>query len=307
MHSTPTRRRQVPALSMALATAVALAGWLPGAAQATYQLSASARSHAVSFLPLPGGAETDPQSLNLLNQPGAATLQRLDTFADTTNGAATGLFLGRIGLLKAYAAADYARCCVDGATLLLGQADASVEGRFHDEVLVTGAGLAAGTPVSYQLVLRIGGTVSSPAFESGGNLSANALAEARLRDVTNGQEVSLGWDAARQATGLYTLSLPTVVGHTLSIQGMLSASALVNAGAVTGRSAVVDFYHSAGFDLAPSVAGLNTTGASGTDFLAPVPEPGTAALWLCALAALPLWRRLAWQPTPPTRSATCTA
>lgn len=287
MHSTSIpRRRPALTLSMALATSVALAGWLPGTAWATYQLSATARSHAVSFLPLPGGAETDPQSLNLLNQPGAATLQRLDTFADIANGGATSLFLGRIGLLKAYAAANFARCCVDGATVALGQADASVEGRFYDEVLVSGAGLATGTPVSYQLALRISGTVSSPAFESGGNLSANALAEARLRDLTSGQEASLSWDASRQATGLYTLRLSTVVGHTLSIQGMLSASALVNAGAVIGRSAVVDFYNSAGFDLAPSVAGLNTTGASGTSFLAPVPEPATAASLLAGLALL---------------------
>lgn len=277
-------------LVCALAFAAAL---LPAAAQAgTWQLVATARSQAVSSLPLPGGAEVDPQNLDFLNRPGAATLQRLDTFADTAHGSATGLFLGRIGLLKAYAAADYARCCVDGATILMGYADAAVQGRFYDEVLVGGAGLAVGTPVSYQLQLRISGTVSSPSFESGGFLSAVALAEARLRDITSGQAVDFSWEAARQATGVYTLNLATAVGHTLSIQGLLYAGASVSAGALSARSAEVDFYHSAGWSLAPSVAGLNTIGASGTDFLAPVPEPATWAALLLGLATVGGVRRV---------------
>ena len=112
-----------------------------------------------------------------------------------------------------------------------------------------------------------------------------------MRDTRSGVQASLSWDAARQATGVYTLSLATVVGNTLSIQGMLSVGTLVNAGAVIGRSAEVDFYHSVGYHLTPSVAGLNTTGASGTDFLAPVPEPGTGASLLAGLALLGTLRR----------------
>lgn len=267
--------------------ALVLAAGLPGLAQAgTWQLTATARSQAISSLPLPGEAQVDPQSLDFLNRRGAAALQRLDTHADTAHGSATGLFLGRIGLLKAYAAADYARCCIDGRTVLMGYGDAAVQGRFYDEVLVGGAGLAPGTPVSYQLQLRVSGTVSSPSFESGGFLSAVALAEARLRDISSGQAVDFSWDAARQATGVYTLTLATAVGHTLSIQGMLYAGASVSAGALTARSAEVDFYHSAGYSLAPSVAGLTTIGASGTDFLAPVPEPATAAAMLLGLVLL---------------------
>jgi hypothetical protein len=269
-----------------LATALVLLAWMPGAARATYQLTAMARAHAVSFLPLPGRAATDPQAVQLLNQPAAATLQRLDSVASVDNGSATALFLGRIGLLKAYAASDYARCCIDGATLLLGDADASVQGSFYDEVLVGGAGLATGTPVTYQLVVRLSGTVSGsdPARDS--NLAATALATARLRDTASGQAVDFSWDAARQDTGVYTLSLATAVGHTLSIQGMLDVGTRVSAGAVIGRSAEVDFYHSVGYHLAPSVAGLNTTGASGTDFLAPVPEPATAVSLLAGLVLL---------------------
>ena len=268
------------------AAVLVLAAVLPGMAQATYQLTASARSHAVSVLPLPGSTDTDPQNLNFLNQPGAAMLQRLDTFAETDHGSATGLFLGRIGLLKAYAASDHARCCVDGATLLLGDADASVQASFYDEVVVDGAGLAPGTPVSYQLQVRLSGTVSAsdPARDS--NLAATALATARLRDTASGQAVDFSWDAARQDTGVYHLSLATAVGRTLSIQGMLNIGTRVSAGAVIGRSAEVDFYNTAGFHLAPSVAGLNTIGASGTDFLAPVPEPATWAAMLLGLATL---------------------
>ena len=46
-----------------------------------------------------------------------------------------------------------------------------------------------------------------------------------------------------------------------------------------------DFYHSAVYGLVPSVAGLNTVGASGIDFLAsaPVPEPAGRALLLLGL------------------------
>ena len=302
MHLPAIQPQRARTTALAVAT-LAVAAMLPGPAQATYQLTATARSHATFSLPLPGDSDTDAQNLNLLNQPAAATLQRLDTAASVPDGSATGLFLGRIGLLKAHATSGYARCCVDGATLLLGQADAAVQGSFYDEVLVGGAGLAAGTPVVYQLSLRISGTVSSPSFESGGNLSATALADARLRDTRSGQQVSLSWDAARQATGVYTLSLATAVGNTLSIQGMLSAGTLVNAGAVIARSAEVDFVSAAAFDLTPSVAGLNTVGASGTDFLAPVPEPATVLLWLAGPVVPTAWRRAADKPTEPARSA----
>ncbi|URI07447.1 hypothetical protein MW290_02165 [Aquincola tertiaricarbonis] len=275
-----------PTLSRHAAALALVAALLPLSAHATYQLTATSNARTVSFLPAPGGTDTDAQNLNFFNQPGATTLQRLDSFATADHGNATARFQGRIGLLKAYAESNYARCCIEGTTVLLGGANATVQGSFYDEVLVGGDGLAVGTPVSYQLVLRLSGTVSNPSFESGANLYAVAMAEARLRDSSSGQEVSLKWDAAEQATGLYTLTLATAVGHTLSIQGMLFADTHVEAGAVIGRHAEVDFYHSAGYNLAPSVAGLNTIGASGTDFLAPVPEPATTLLWCSGLAAL---------------------
>ncbi|MEK8048885.1 PEP-CTERM sorting domain-containing protein [Ideonella sp. DXS22W] len=274
---------------MNLARAIGLASLTLAAslslpAQATYQFSGHARAHAVTTYPVPGLGGTDNQDIDLLNQPGATQLQALDSFASTAHGSATARLLGRIGLLKAYAASDYAYCCSGGVTVQDGYADGTAELRFYDEVLVQGAGLAAGTPVRYRLDLRLDGTVSSPNFEIGGRYSADAIAEARLRDVSSGAAVSLHWDARNQATGVFSLTLDTTVGHTLAIDGMLYAGTYVAAGARVARSAEVDFYHSAGYRLAPSVAGLNTLGASGYDFATAVPEPGTWALMLGGVA-----------------------
>ena len=58
--------------------------------------------------------------------------------------------------------------------------------------------------------------------------------------------------------------------------------------ATLARAAEADFSHSAYFYLSPSVAGLNTVGASGHDFMAPVPEPAAAALLVAGLLALAL-------------------
>jgi hypothetical protein len=263
---------------------LALAASLSLPARATYQLTGYARAHAVTTQPVPGLGGTDSLDLNLLNQPGAAQLQALDTFASTAHGSATARLLARIGLLKAYAASDYAYCCSGGVTVQDGYADGTVEARFYDEVLVQGAGLAAGTPVRYRLDLHLAGTVSSPSFEIGGRYSADALAEAGLRDLSSGAATRLRWDARNQATGVFSLTLDTVVGHTLAINGMLYAGTYVAAGARVARSAEVDFYHSAGYTLAPSVAGLSTLGASGHDFATAVPEPGTWALMLGGVA-----------------------
>ncbi|MBP6899812.1 MAG: hypothetical protein KBC73_06990 [Burkholderiaceae bacterium] len=276
-----------------LAIAAALCGLAaPLSAQGTYQLSAYARAHADTTQPVPGLGGTDHHDVDLLNQPSATQLQRLDSFASTVHGSATARFLGRIGLLKAYAASDYAYCCSGGFTLQYGYADATVQARFYDELRVQGAGLADGTPVSYRLELHLSGTLSQPGFEIGGRYSADALAEAGLRDLSSGAQASLSWDARRQSTGVYELRLDTVVGHTLAISGMLYAGTYVAAGALVARSAEVDFYHSAGYVLVPSVPGLNTLSASGHDFaVSAVPEPGRWMLLLAgALLLLPVVR-----------------
>ena len=64
-----------------------------------------------------------------------------------------------------------------------GYAGSAVQARFYDTIAVTGAGLAVGTPVSYTVNFSITGSLSGPNFEMGGFLSADGLAEVRLRDM----------------------------------------------------------------------------------------------------------------------------
>jgi hypothetical protein len=102
--------------------------------------------------------------------------------------------------------------------------------------------------------------------------------------------VVFNWDAARQTTGLYSIVLNTAVGHTLSLFGSLNVGAQVAGNSPVGRFAEANFYNSAHYNLAPSVAGLNTVGASGHDFaVSSVPEPQT---WLQLGLGLLALRRL---------------
>lgn len=203
-----------------------------------------------------------------------------------SKGMGKAMFLGSIGSLKAYALATFA----DGVgpfnfPIFSGQATASAGGDFFDSLTVTGAGLAVGTPVSYRLDFSIDGTLSSPSFEQS-LLSVVARATVRLTDLDLGRRVELTWLAGTNAPGVYSLTLATQVGSNLKIEGSLAAGATVDAFARTGRSAEADFYHSALYTLVPSVAGLNTVGASGHNFLAPVPEPSGWALFGGGLLAL---------------------
>lgn len=251
----------------------------------TFQLTAYARANTNDFLGNVG--KSDDHNLDWLNKPQARALNALDAQSAAGGGGATASFLGTIGLLKAYASANYPRCCdAQGNTVAYGYANGTAQGRFYDEVVVGGAGLAAGTVVTYRLDVRIDGGISSPSFESGGALSADGIAEARLVDTTSRQEANFRWDAKNQATGVYSLSLTTAVGHILGISGSLFADAYVGSGAKSARSAESDFYHSAGYTLTPSLGGLNTVGASGHDFAAAVPEPGSALLASLGLAAV---------------------
>ena len=273
----------LPALLLALAAA-----WPASASAQTWQLTANLLANAFMDFPEPRVTVSHNANLNLLNQPAAAQLQLLREFSELPNGgSAEAGFLGRVGLLKAYAVAGYPYCCtINGQTVTLGYTNATVQASFYDTVAVSGAGLAVGTPVTYRVDFNISGTISSPAFEIGAPLSVDGLAQVRLRDTSSGSEVALNWDAKRDATGRYQLILDTQVGHELGITGMLYAGAYVGAYATLGRVAQADFYHSAEYSLTPSVAGLNTIGASGIDFLAPVPEPAGWAMLLLGLVGL---------------------
>lgn len=289
-----------------LALACGLAGLALPAQAGVYQLYASTLVNASSFVPLPGDVDYHALRLDYLNQPQARSLQRLDDEAHAGGGSASARFLGQMGMLKAYASASYPYCCVDGRALLNGYANASVGAGFYDTLLVWGAGLAVGTPVSYTVTMRIDGTLSEPDFEMGGYLSGYGQALVRLIDLTTREEVWDRWYADQDDPGLYSLTLNTQVGREIAIGASLDVGAYVSAYATTGRWVEADFYSSAHFNLTPSVQGLNTTGSSGFDF-APAPssqvaEPATASLLLAGLGLMG-WlrtRRVVRQPGSPT-------
>jgi hypothetical protein len=219
------------------------------------------------------------------DNPQALVPTSLSRVATVSNGGtSTSLFKGSIGNLKAYSSAYFPYGYdAQGHGLFSGYASSITQGSFADKLLVSGAGLAVGTPVSYRMDFSIDGTLSSPSFEIGGFLSTSAGATATLSDMQSGEQVNFNWDASKQATGIYSLVLSTQVGHTLQFVGGLNTTAYVSHYAQIGRNAKADFYNSALYSLTPSVAGLNTVGASGHNFLTPVPEPSTWALLICGL------------------------
>ncbi|TXI18844.1 MAG: PEP-CTERM sorting domain-containing protein [Roseateles sp.] len=256
------------------------------------QLTAQLLVNTTAFFPV-SGVDSDAPTLNLMDDPRVRQLQVLDTSSALSGGSALAHFEGRMGLLRAYAWASFPYCCdALGQRVVQGYSNATVEGRFYDSIAVSGASLAPGTPVSYTVNFSISGSLSDPSFESGGFLTAYGLAEVRLRDLGSFAEVNMRWDASRDAPGLFSLTLDTFVGRTISLSGMLAVGASVSDAARLGRVAWADFGHSAGYQLVPSVAGLNTTGASGYDFSAsPVPEPGAWALLAAGLLLLGLRRQ----------------
>ena len=279
-----TLPRRLAHLCLGLAT---LAASLPALAQQS-QLFVTMNVHSTSFLNPGSGEQRFTPTFNWIDDPRAAQMQSHSETATFAGGTGVGEFEGRIGLLRAFASASYPYGFdAQGHRVNYGYAGSAVQARFYDTIGVTGAGLAVGTPVSYTVNFTITGTLSSPSFEMGGFLSADGLAEVRLQDLSSHAEVNKRWDAKKDAPGVYQLTLNTFVGRNISIAGMLYAGADVSDYARTGRYAEADFAHSAGYELIPSVAGLNTTGASGHNFLAaPVPEPGSWALMAGGLLVL---------------------
>lgn len=271
-------------LSLALAVAV------PAAAHAQnfgYGVTSNITTEAVTFRPgVPTESQRDTGFLEWNNDPQAAALNALDRQAKVSNGGlAIGRFLGSVGLLKAYASATYPYCCASFPVQADGSASATVTSSFGDSLKVSGAGLAVGTPVSYRLDFSISGSLLTGA--PGQHFGAFAQSSVSLRDIDSFQSVALNWDASRQAAGLYSLTLNTQVGHTLYLSASLNVGAQVQGNSPVGRVAEADFYHSAVYSLAPSVAGLNTVGASGHDFtVSSVPEPSSGVLLGAGLLAL---------------------
>jgi hypothetical protein len=285
----PAARLALPVQAL-LALLVVLAA-LPGLASAQgYGLGATPNTSA--FTIFRSGAPNDQQTAvgNIAwdNNPQANMLNTLDREARVSNGGVgTARFQGSIGLLKAYAAASYPSFQGPGLAPSGGRAQAFVSSSFGDTILVSGAGLALGTPVSYRVDFSIDGALSSQAQQHNA-FGLAAEAGVTLRDLLSSQEVSFSWNARSQPGGVYSLILNTQVGHSLSIFGRLNVAASVAGDSIVGTFGEADFYHSALYSLSPSVAGLNTLGASGHDFLSPVPEAGSAGLLALGLAVMQL-------------------
>jgi hypothetical protein len=273
----------------AFALSLLLAASLPAAAIDS-QLIVNMNVHATSFLAPGDGEQRFVPTLDLRDDPQLTQMQHMHEIASYAGGHGIGRFEGHVGLLRAFASASFPYCCdLDGHRVNYGYAGATVQSQFYDSIVVAGAGLAAGTPVSYTINFSVGGHLSNPSFEIGGFLSAYGVAEARLGDLTSRETKYRSWDASRDAPGSYQLTLDTEVGHTIFVVGMLAVGASVSDYALLGRYVEADFAHSAGYQLVPSVAGLNTVGASGYDFATPVPEPAAGLLMLGGLVLL--WGR----------------
>lgn len=278
--------RATPLVAQSLLAVLALLPFASHAADySVYGSVIAGSSLRVNNQPPEGGPDVG-SSFRFTDEPQALQPNALEAISTVSKGMGKAMFLGSIGSLKAYAFATFA----DGVgpfnfPIFSGQAKGEAGGDFFDRLTVTGAGLAVGTPVSYRLDFSIDGTLSSPSFEQS-YLATFARATVRLTDLDLGRRVEFTWLAGASAPGLYSLTLATQVGSTLRIEGSLAASAKVDAFARTGRLAEADFYHSALYTLTPSVAGLNTVGASGHNFLAPVPEPSSWALFGGGLLAL---------------------
>ena len=275
-------RLSLPVLTLALAGMAAHAA-------PVYQVTGIVNTHVHNFQSNANVTDVGYQDFNYLNQPQARGVVTIEQDAAV---AGAGMAFGRVsaqsGVLKAWSWST--NPAWTPGTNPLDYAASEIGSTFADTILVQGGGLAAGSPVQYLLSFHIEGSTSLPVFEMGGALAAEVNAYVTFRDLTGGT-VSMTWNSNRDDEGWYTLTLDTQVGAELLLSAGLNATTYVSANA-KNRFAEADYGHSSYFYLTPSVAGLNTQGASGHDFVLParddpagtVPVPATLGLVLSGLA-----------------------
>ena len=169
---------------LALVLAAGLPG-LPDVAQAQgYYLKGSVKAQAVTVFPGPTQLDESTNSVSWVNLPPALLPSAIQSSASMGNGgSATGKFLGSVGSLKAYAIAESPYGVnAGGTTIFQGGANAQAQGSFYDTVMVSGAGLALGTPVNYTIDFSISGSLS-PEIVLPGGPSADASARVELFDL----------------------------------------------------------------------------------------------------------------------------
>ena len=196
------------------------------------------------------------------------------------------------GYLHAYADAHRTyNNILNGVPYGLGDAQASAEARFIDYILPGGS-----SPVgyaSYVLTLAITGSHSSQDSSYPDAVTALGSVNWDIRDnVTGAVYAHGGWNSTDliPQTVLTIPVMNTVATDLMRLEVDLSAGAYVMStnSNPADLTAVADYSHTLVASLSGVTPGASTVGASGYDYSAAVPEPGTVLLWLPAIAMVVL-------------------
>jgi len=170
---------------------------------------------------------------------------------------------------------------------------------WQDQVTVTSATLADGTPVNLLLTQVLNATMTSAGF-AGSELIYNVLADGggvALGTIFANGELSIG--SATVCSGLCAVSqsaiFPSAVGQTFDIRADMFLSSFAQDCPPTGPGcanafAQLDAGHTGKLFLDPITTGASYTTASGTTYFSPVPEPSTILFLGFGLVGLAAWR-----------------
>lgn len=196
-------------------------------------------------------------------------------------GSADAAITASLGALKASSSASFN----SPDPSYSGDAQGLTEINASDTGVITWAGHATGTPVSFQLVLNYDGTHSVPDFQSGGSVDVEAVLYMNAVDNTAGAPSSpstyLQHDSKGTAgtdAGKLTSILNTRVGDTVTLTYGLSTIAYIGNQATVTHSGSADYSHTVLPRFVSLTPGAQFMAASGFDYAAPVPEPREGAM-----------------------------